>query len=413
MNLKNLTILLVLTLCSCAPASCDDPSKEKYTPGGNGGGGGGKQTETVVWHQRAFETYQAIERLYGISSGATAGFYNENYPKGAGDLSASYLWPYDGLMSGLALLNKLGYDVNYKAKIDQYQAYWRNSGVRNIGGYGSTTDGRNGGSDRFYDDNSIIGINLVEAYKQLGDEVYLERCSKIVDFLADGEDNVFGGALWWCESNINRPGDGNSNKPACANGYAQWFLLSYYDVCPETEKARVLALAKRLYAWEYANLRDPEDNVYWNDKGADGNIHTTKWTYNSGAMIAAGTRLYHITGEKHYLDEAKATADGAYNYYVRSRSGIALCYPLNDPWFTVKLVRAYMELEPDYSNCSRYIEVFVSNLEKAWTAGRKENGLFYENWTGVANADRDKSLLMQDAALESLGAVAIYKKEHK
>ena len=86
---------------------------------------------------------------------------------------------------------------------------------------------------------------------------------------------------------------------------------------------------------------------------------------------------------------------------------------MNDPWFTVKLIRAYMELEPDYSRCTNYIEVFISNLNQAWTAGRMANGLFYENWTGKANAERDKSLLMQDAALESLGAVALYKKEHK
>ena len=412
MKIRSLAILLLLSLSSCAPAACGDPAKEQYTPGNNTNNGNNPQKE-VVWHERAFETWQAIERLYGITSGPTAGFFNENYPKGGGDLSASYLWPYDGLMSGVALLNKLGYEVGYKAKVNQYEAYWRPRAVRNMGGYGSTTDGRNGGSDRFYDDNSIIGINLVEAYNQTADNVYLERASRIVDFLLDGEDDTFGGGLWWCESNINKPGDGNSNKPACANGYAQWFLLSYYEVCPAAEKDKVLSLSKRLYAWEYANLRDPEDNVYWNDKGADGNINRTKWTYNSGAMIAAGTRLYHITGEKHYLDEAIATADGSYNYYVRSREGIALCYPLNDPWFTVKLIRAYMELEPDYSRCTNYIEVFISNLEKAWTAGRMANGLFYENWTGKANADRDKSLLMQDAALESLGAVALYKKEHK
>lgn len=410
MKINWLSILLALVLCSCA---CSDPSKEPYTPGNGGNGGGGGNQQTVVWHERAYETFQAIEHLYGITSGATAGFYNENYPKGNGDLSASFLWPYDGLMSGLALLNKLGYDVNYKAKVDQYQAYWRPSGGVNVGGYGSQTDGKNGSGDRFYDDNSIIGINLVEAYKQLGDNVYLERCAQIVNFLLSGEDNTLGGALWWCEGQKNKPGNGDSNKPACANGYAQWFLLSYYDVCPQAEKAAVLDFAKRLYTWEYANLRDPDDNTYWNDRNADGNINKTKWTYNSGAMIAAGTRLYHITGEKHYLDEAIATADGAYNYYVRSREGIPLCYPLNDPWFTVKLIRAYMELEPDYSKCSNYIEVFISNLEKAWKSGRKDNGLFYENWTGKANADRDKSLLMQDAALESLGAVAIYKKEHK
>ena len=408
-----LTIISLFLALSC---SCSDNAKEKIQPsnGGNGDNGGGTQPESISWHARAWETYGAIERLYRISSGATAGFYNENYPKGSGDLSASYLWPYDGYMSALAPLNKLGYEVGYKEKIDRFEAYWRPSGGVAIGGYGSQTDGRNGGGDRFYDDNSIVGLDLVEAYKQLKDATLLTRCARIVNFLASGEDNVFGGGLWWCESLRNIPGNGDSNKPACANGYAQWFLLSYYDICPASEKSGVLDFAKRLYAWEYANLRDPADNVYWNDKGADGNINQTKWTYNSGAMIAAGVRLYVITGEKRYLDEAKATADGAYNYFARSRGGIPLCFPLNDPWFTIKLIKAYIELAPHHNTCSRYIETFVADLERAWKNARQDTGLFYEDWSGKnPNPSRDKSLLMQDAVLESLGTIALYKGEKK
>ena len=131
-------------------------------------------------------------------------------------------------------------------------------------------------------------------------------------------------------------------------------------------------------------------------------------------MIAAGARLYHITGDASYLAQAKATADGAYNYFARGRNGIPLCYPLNDPWVTIKLIRAYMELEPDHPACTRYIATFVSDLERAWNKARKANGLFLEDWSGASpNESRDKSLLMQDAALESMGAIALYKGEKK
>ena len=394
--------------------SCGDPAQEKYEPGNGGSEQGGQDTPAVSWHERAWETYGAIDRLYRVGSGSTAGFYIENYPKGSGDLSASYLWPYVGLMSGVALLNKLGYEVDYQTKVERFQAYWRTSGTVAVGGYGSQTNGTTGGGDRFYDDNSIVGLNLVEAYRQLKDPKYLSRCAQIVQFLLSGEDNVLGGALWWCESQKNKPGVEDSNKPACANGYAQWFLLSYYEFCPESEKAGVLALAKRLYDWEYKNLRDPSDNVYWNSKGADGAINATKWTYNSGAMIAAGVRLYAITGEAHYLAEAKATADGAYNYFARGRNGIPLCYPLNDPWFTIKLIRSYIELAPHHNACTRYIETFIADLERAWKNARQDNGLFYEDWSGKSpNPSRDKSLLMQDAVLESLGTIALYKGEKK
>ena len=91
-----------------------------------------------------------------------------------------------------------------------------------------------------------------------------------------------------------------------------------------------------------------------------------------------------------------------------------MAYVLNDPWFTIKLIRAYMELEPDFKTCGEYIKVFTRNLEYAWQHGRSQNGLFYEDWSGKkVNPDRDKGLLMQDAALESLGAIALYNNEHK
>lgn len=397
-------------------AACDN-SKEDWTPGNNNGSGDGKEPvteEKVVWHKRAKETYDAIVRCYRITSGTAAGLFNENYPKGSGDGAASFLWPYDGLVAGVSTLHKLGYEVGYKDMVDRFEAYYRQRGVLNVGGYGSSTDGKNGGGDRFFDDNAIIGIELVEAYELLKDPKYLERCAQIVKFYKAGIDNTMGRALWWCESNINQPGNDSSNKPACANGFATWFLMRYYEVCPEAEKAEVLALAKDLYQWLYDNLRDPGDNLYWNSKGADGSINTTKWTYNSGAMIAGGVRLYEATGDTRYLNEAKATAKSSYDYYVRSRNGIPLCYPTNDPWFTIQMIKSYVELESyDKSFVAKAMEVFIANLDNAWAKGRMTNGLFYEDWTGVkVNPDRDKGLLMQAAALESLGVVAIYKNEN-
>lgn len=396
-------------------AACDN-SKEDWTPGNNNGSGDGKEPvteEKVVWHKRAKETYDAIVRCYRITSGTAAGLFNENYPKGSGDGAASFLWPYDGLVAGVSTLHKLGYEVGYKDMVDRFESYYRQRGVLNVGGYGSSTDGKNGGGDRFFDDNAIIGIELVEAYELLKDPKYLERCAQIVKFYKAGIDNTMGRALWWCESNINQPGNDSSNKPACANGFATWFLMRYYEVCPEAEKAEVLALAKDLYQWLYDNLRDPGDNLYWNSKGADGSINTTKWTYNSGAMIAGGVRLYEATGDTRYLNEAKATAKSSYDYYVRSRNGIPLCYPTNDPWFTIQMIKSYVELESyDKSFVAKAMEVFIANLDNAWAKGRMTNGLFYEDWTGVkVNPDRDKGLLMQAAALESLGVVAIYKNE--
>lgn len=175
-------------------------------------------------------------------------------------------------------------------------------------------------------------------------------------------------------------------------------------------KADVLALAKRLYAWTLNNLRDPEDACYWNDKQADGSINKTKWTYNTGVMISNGVRLYKITGEQTYLDNAIASSEGAYNYFVRPLNGLALAYPDHDPWFTTKLIRAFIDIEPYYKNAGNYIKTFINFLDYAYENARLSSGLFYEDWTGT-DPKRAEQLLMQDAALESLGIIALYKGE--
>ncbi len=306
----------IKTILAILPAllfSCAGDDVEKYIPPTPIAPS--EPGEEVVYHKRAKEQFDLINQCYRINSGATEGLYNENYPKKDGDNSASFLWPYDGLVSGAAALHALG-----------------------------------------------------------------------------------------------QQGVGDSNKPTCANGYATLFLLEYYSVCPQEEKADVLALAKRLYAWTLTNLRDPEDGCYWNDKQADGSINKTKWTYNTGVMISNGVRLYKITGEQTYLDSAIASSEGAYNYFVRPLNGLALAYPDHDPWFTTKLVRAFIDIEPYYKNAGNYIKTFINFLDYAYENARLSNGLFYEDWTG-ATPKRAEQLLMQDAALESLGMIALYKGE--
>lgn len=354
----------------------------------------------------AFELYSTIKACYGINDGPWKGLYRENYPSGSGDPSSSYLWPYDGLVSGLACLNALDREVGYTEAVEGFERYFCTRGE--VGGYASGTNGTSGQGDRFYDDNSIVGLNLVEAYKQTGQKKYLDRAARIVEFLRSGRDETLGYALWWNESYKNVPGNDSSNKPACANGYALWFLTSYYEVCPLEEKESVLKFAKEEYSWLRSTLRD-DDGLYWNSLQADGSINKTKWTYNTGALIAGGVKLYKATSQKSYLEDAKTSADGAYGYFVKPYGSLNRCWTRNDPWFSVKLFKSFIELKEYYPKCEEYIKSYISFTDYALSHGRMPSGLFYEDWTGSSpNPSRDKQLLMQDAALESLGLIALY-----
>jgi len=364
-------------------------------------------TDTVKCNERAKEIFDLINQYYKLPNG----LYKESYPAQSGDPTYSYLWPYVGLVSGAATLTQAGYNVDLTALSDNYQKYYRTgANGNNIGGYGSSTNGTTGGGTRFYDDNSIVGISLMEAYNITKEQRFLDRSAQIVKFLESGFDNLLGGAIWWNEDEKNIAGNGNSNKPACSNGYATLFLLEYYAACPPAEKASVLAFAKTEYAWLKANLRDPGDKCYWNDINTAGVANKTKWTYNTGVMIQNGVRLYRITGDQTYLDDAVESAQGSYDFFVRSRNNLTLAFPENDPWFNTKLLRGYIDLAPLYKNADNYIQVYYKFINNGYDKARTANRFFYEDWTG-GTPNRYQSLLMQVAVVESYGALSVYKKE--
>jgi len=398
--MKRILYLLITTLLV---TSCDDGSEPYVKP--DGGDTPPPPAETVFCHLRAKEIYDLINQHYKAGD-----LFKENYPAQGGDATYSFLWPYDALVSGAAQLHKVGYDVEYGKIVNGFEKYYTEGAHgNNIGGYGSSTNGTTGGGTRFYDDNSIVGISLLEAYNLTQDAIYLERASRIVAFLKNGIDDNLGGALWWNEDYRYNHSGAEANKAACSNGYATLFLLQYYKVCPESEKQDVLDVAKGLYDWLRTNLYDAGTKCYWNDRNANGTVNKTLWTYNSGVMVQNGIRLFEITGDNKYLEEAKTTAQGAYDYFVKIRNGI-LSYTDNDPWFNTKLLRAYLDLVPYSDAAKTYVDTYYNFINNGYDKARTDAGFFYEDWT-AGSPGRYYSLLMQAAVVESYGALAVYKGE--
>lgn len=393
-------LLLAATLVL---ASCGDDKE----PIGNGGNGNGPDPgEQVDYKARAKEVYDVIRPLYLITSGPCQGLYREEYNKD----TQSFLWPFDGWLSGAVELTRLGFDVNYEAEVANIKRY-HTSGAgypAPVPAFGSSTNGTTGGGTRFYDDNSIFGNQLVEAYLETGDAQLLTYCKEVVAFLKSGVDNHLGGAMWWNEGqkDPNATGD-DFNKACCSNGYGTNFLLSYSKICPAAEKADVMAFAQQLYNWLYDTLRDPVDNTYWNSIQALGTVNKTKWTYNSGIMIKNGLLLYELTGDKKYLNHAKATAQGAYNAFVRMNGSI-LAYPNNDPWFNTKLLTAFIDIVPHLPQAKSYVDIYIKFIDYGYKNCRMPNGLFHEGWAG-GNVGRYAGLLHQAAVIESYAAIARYK----
>ncbi len=397
--IKNLIFIISILIC----VGCDDGSEKYIEPEG----GNITPPSEVNSAERAKEIFDLINQFYKAGD-----LFKENYPIQQGDGTYSFLWPYDAVVSGAAQLHKIGYDVNYKNVVNGFEKYYTQTAYNNgLGAYGSSTNGSNGGGTRFYDDNSIVGINLLDAYELTKDPIYLDRAARIIPFLESGIDNKLGGALWWNEDYKYNPSQSEANKPTCSNGYATLFLLKYYKVCPEVEKAKVLAIAKVLYTWLRDNLYDSSTKCYWNDKNANGTVNTRLWTYNAAVMIQNGIRLYEITNDNSYLSQAKITGQGAYDYFVKNRNGI-LAYTDTDPWFNTKLLLAYIDLSKYDNNSKTFINTYYNFINNGYEKARTEDGFFFEDWTG-GNRGRYYSLLMQGAVVESYGALANFRGDKK
>lgn len=402
MNYFRLNILWIPILIFLVLSGCDDQT-EPYIPPDNPDDR--PPVEEVICHVRAKEVFDLINQYYSATSG---GLLNESFPVRSGDPDISYLWPFVGYVDGAAMLAKTGYEIGYTSIVDNYEKYFSVGAHNNsIGAYSSATNGQVGQGTRFYDDNAIVGLSLLEAYEITSDEKYLTRAERIVPFLKTGEDDDFGGGIWWNEDQIYNP-TADSDKGISSNGYAALFYLKLYQYSDNSQqRAELLSSAKRLYEWTRTTFYDSGNQTYANSIDANGNINTTRWTYNSGVMVQVGVDLYKITAEQRYLNEAIVSAQGAYDYFVKPRNGLALSFPDHDPWFNTKLLDAYVDLEPYYETAGSYIDNYRKFINHGYENARTTEGFFYEDWTG-ASPKRSWSLLMQVSVVESYGALSLF-----
>ena len=175
-----------------------------------------------------------------------------------------------------------------------------------------------------------------------------------------------------------------TSKNTCSNAPATVLCMKLYNL---TKDSTYLQQAKQTYDWTKTNLRDPEDCVYWDNVRLDGSIGKEKYTYNSGQMIQAGVLLYQQSGDESYLNDAKETAKGAYQRFTETRKmqdGTEARFYTASPWFNVILLRGLTALYEVDQN-PEYIRTMAENARYAWNNTRDENGFLGNDWTGEKN----------------------------
>lgn len=363
---------------------------------------------------KAEEMYSKVWTKYRVTEHE---LFSEYYPNSykpdltymQGDIQqakeVSYLWPMSGVFSSTTVLMELDPD-KYKPYLDSMviavEEYYDNK--RTPPGY-QAYPAKFDSVDRYYDDNGLVGIDYIDAYALTKNPQYLNKAKEIMVFIQSGWGDELGGGVSWLEGVRDQ-------KPACSNGKATVLALKIYQASEEKE---YLNYAIKSYDWMMNALRDDSLNIIWNSlltTKLEGEVQKHAYTYNTGTMIQSGVRLYKITKDEKYLNDAKSLAEGSFNYYVkRSEDGIPYISDL--PWFITVLFRGYHELY-DIDRNPQYVNGIIECADWAWLHARDGEGFIYNDWSGRIDQSKQPKWLLDESCMAELYArIAIIKKEKK
>jgi len=319
--------------------------------------------------RRALATYAAMQRYFYAPA---TGSYNGIYPA-AGH---AQVWPYSQALWAtieLAHLPRAGAAAlaELPAKIAGLAAY----GNRALGGI--VYDALYGGQTYvFYDDNAWISLALIDASDLTRNPTFLTAAREVFRPIEAGWDSNPGdpcpGGVYWIRSMRNH----DRTAVSTANGALIGVLLYRHTHLPY-----YLDWARRAYRWSQRCLGTPTGLVADHIDSA-GTVNTRTWSYNQGAMIAAGVNLYRATRDRRYLHDAQTTASAAL---------AMLQDPLNSgepASFLAIFYRDLLELAA-VDTSQNYRAAVESFANAAWTRERKtRTGLFYFGHTHATLLDQ-------------------------
>ncbi|UIR56204.1 glycoside hydrolase family 76 protein [Sphingobacterium sp. SRCM116780] len=365
--------------------------------------------EKSQFKQRASQTLQQVYRYFGNDQNQLllekypfdekfkADYLNNNQQADQ-QKKYAYLWPFSGSFSAVNALMELPKQKKVYQKIVDKKVLvgleeYRDQ-KRSPIGYASYLNTA-AASDRFYDDNIWLGIDLTDLYLTTKKQTYLTKAKEVWTFVKSGEDDLLDGGIYWCEQK-------KESKNTCANAPASVFALKLYRA---TQDSLYLQEGELLYHWTKEKLQDTKDGLYWDNIGLNGHIGKAKYSYNSGQMLQAAALLYQLTKEKQYLLDAQQLAKACQSYFFHPIADHD--FPLlknSNLWFHAVMMRGFISLfEQDHNRT--YLDMFAKNLDYAWLNMRDKNGLFDTDWTLKGRKD-SKGLLDQCAFIEMYARLA-------
>jgi Glycosyl hydrolase family 76 len=275
--------------------------------------GQGANQSRSLYQDRALQAFAALQTSLSVPDGNH--LYMEWYPRGSGDNTYSYLWPFSQLRQSvidLANLPKTDSAIPRLADINQgLEYYWNSTSTTGKGGYDSYVPAPLGqGGDLFYDDNAWVALSDMQLYTRTGDQFALSRAKAIFDLAVSGWDtdttHADPGGVFWTQASWSQDRNTVSNMPNALVG------LRLYQV---TKDPYYLTWAQKMIDWTNKYLLAP-NGLYWDHVDLQGDIEKTQWSYNQGIPIGVYTLLYQITGDQTNLHRAQDIAAKSVAYYV-------------------------------------------------------------------------------------------------
>ena len=351
-----------------------------------------------VWNLYRVPQHGLFSEYYPNTHKPNLTYFQDNTDKNAKEVS--YLWPMSGVFSAVNVLMEID-KKKYKPYLDSMVTAVENyyDAARIPAGY-QAYPVKFEKVDRYYDDNGLVGIDYVDAYNVTKNKAYLNKAKEVLRFIQSGWSDDFGGGVSWLEGIRDQ-------KPACSNGKATVLCLKLYQA---TKDRAFLEQAKLYYNWMMHTLEDDSLHIIMNSLiTTTGLPQKHYYTYNTGTMIQSSVRLYKITGEKKYLENAKRLSEGSYNFYVKKTTD-GVSYIKDLPWFVVVLFRGYQELYEVDGN-PKYINAIIESADYAWENARDEAGLIYNDWTGQNDEKKTPKWLLDESCMAELYARIVLIKE--
>ncbi len=433
-RLLTLAIVFMLLITS-VPGCSKEPEKKEYTMEERTRARAIQLAKQVIDIYIDKEIYDYDGEIYVFDS------YNPWTKETEGEAS---VWHYTAL---LAMTNRLadvstGEDEEYFTKwCDEMWVemdWYKGSGV--VTTYNSSTKRtmyavnrafvRNtaniSGINAVYDDQMWILREFISSYQRTGNKDYLQQAEELMATCLDGWDTTinpatgaeFGGITW---------GPGYDSKHTCSNAPLVSPLVDLYYIYKDTDPAKAenyLEWAKKIYDFTYATFKKSNDlygdligtSAGYNEDNlretySHGTLDISEYTYNTGAMIQGGAKLYKATGQKSYLTQAQNSAEAAdrvfshtdpetgLNEYVTSHATM---------WFNLELLLGYIDLaqvdDSQYNDVNKgYIDNFRESLDYAYDNYYVDGVLpraLINGWAYGLEYDMKKNVMDSAAAAE-------------